>query len=92
MAEGGENADLVADILARPFSRRTFQDLVKGGRPTPVLANLSQAGKGFIRRFQSSNYKRYPWLTNSAANCSAGNAFCLQRIDLVSGATLDLRT
>lgn len=49
MAEGGENADLVADILARPFSRRTFQekqDLVKGGRPTPVLANLSQAGKG----------------------------------------------
>ena len=72
MAEGGENADLVADILARPFSRWTFQeklDLIKGGWLTPVLANLSQAGKGFICHFQSSNYEQYPWLMASEWRC-----------------------
>lgn len=69
MAEGGGN---VADILARRFSRRTFQeklDLVRGGRPTPALANLSQAEKGCVRNFQSSNYERYPWLMASEWRC-----------------------
>ncbi|KAG7513368.1 zinc finger MYM-type protein 1-like [Solea senegalensis] len=72
MNEGELSVDLVADILARPFSRRTFQeklDLVRGGRPTPELANLSQPGKGFVRHFQASNYERYPWLTASDGRC-----------------------
>lgn len=72
MAEGGEEIDLVADILATPFSRRTFQeklDLVRRGRPTPELASLSQQGKGFVRHFQTGNYERYPWLTASEKRC-----------------------
>lgn len=50
MAEGGEDIDLVEDIIITPFSRRTFQeklDIVRRGRPTPQ--SLSQAGKGFVR-------------------------------------------
>ena len=49
MAEG-EELDLVADILATPFSRRTFQEkleLLRRGRPTPMLTSLSQQGKLF---------------------------------------------
>ena len=68
MAEGGEEMDLVADLLSRPFSRRTFQeklDIVKKGRATPKLASLLQPGKGFVRHFQSTNYERYHWLTGS---------------------------
>ena len=70
MAEGGqnENVDLVAELLATPFSRRTFQaklDIVRRGRPTPELPNLTQQGKGFVRHFQTANYERYPWLTGS---------------------------
>ena len=36
MAEGGEDIDLVKDIVKTPFSRRTFQeklDIVRRGRP-----------------------------------------------------------
>ena len=61
MAEGGEEVDLVADIITTPFSRRTFaekMDIVRRGRPTHALASLSQPGKGFVRRFQFSNYER----------------------------------
>ena len=54
MAKGGqnENVDLVAELLTTPFSRRTFQAklyIVKRGRPTPELPNLTQQGKGFVR-------------------------------------------
>ena len=71
MAEG-EDIDLVEDIIITPFSRQTFQeklDIVRRGRPTPTLQSLSQAGKGFVRHFQSSNYERYQWLTGSEKHC-----------------------
>ena len=60
MAEGGKEVDLVADLLSKPFSRRTFQEkleIVKRGRTTPTLASLSQPGPGFIRHFQITNYE-----------------------------------
>ena len=72
MAEGGDEMDLVADLLSKPFSRRSFQeklDIVKKSRATPKLASLSQSGKGFVRHFQSTNYERYPWLTGSEEHC-----------------------
>ena len=74
MAEGGgeETNDLVAALLARRFSRRSFQeklDIIKRGRPTPALPNLIQQGKTYVRHFQSSNYERYPWLTGSEQHC-----------------------
>lgn len=72
MAEGGEDIDLVEDIIITPFSRQTFQeklDIVRRGRPTLTLQSLSQAGKGFVRHFQSSNYERYQWLTGSEKHC-----------------------
>ena len=72
MAEGREETDLVSDILLNQFSRRTYQaklEIVKKGRATPRLANLSQAGEGSVRHFQSINYKRYPWLTGSEEHC-----------------------
>ena len=58
MAEEGQQTDLIADLLLKPFSMRTFQeklDIVKKGLATPRLASLSQAGKGFVRHFQSMN-------------------------------------
>ncbi|XP_049573527.1 zinc finger MYM-type protein 1 isoform X1 [Syngnathus scovelli] len=67
-----EEMDLVADLLSKPFSSRTFQeklDIVKQGRATPKLASLSQPGRGFVRHFQSTNYERYPWLTGSEESC-----------------------
>ena len=72
MAEGGEDTDLIADLLLKPFSRQTFQeklDIVKKGQATPRLASLSQVGKGFVRHFQSMNYEWYPWLTGSEEHC-----------------------
>ena len=59
MAEGGAETDLIAGLLLKPFSRRTFQeklDIVKKGRATLRLASLSQAGKGFVRHFESTKY------------------------------------
>ncbi|XP_071349287.1 calcium-dependent secretion activator 1 isoform X3 [Trachinotus anak] len=72
MADRGEGICLVADILTKPFSRRTFHeklDIVRKGRPSPKLADLSQPGKGFVRHCQSSNHERYPWLTASEEHC-----------------------
>ena len=72
MAEGGEDIDLVKDLIITPFSRRTFQDkldIVKRGRPTPPLASLSQPGKGFLRHFHIANYERFQWLTGSESHC-----------------------
>lgn len=66
MAEGGEQMDLVADLLSKPFSRRTFQekrDIVKQGRATTKLASLSQPGKRFVRHFQSTTSGS--WITGS---------------------------
>ncbi|XP_029703746.1 zinc finger MYM-type protein 1-like isoform X1 [Takifugu rubripes] len=70
--EGGDDSDLVADLLRKPFSSRTLKeklDIVRKGRPTPELASLSQPGKTCVRRFQVSNYERYPWLTGSEEKC-----------------------
>uniref|UniRef100_A0A8C7XI81 Zinc finger MYM-type protein 1-like n=1 Tax=Oryzias sinensis TaxID=183150 RepID=A0A8C7XI81_9TELE len=72
MAEEGKEVDLVADLISRPFSRRTLQeklDIVKKGRVTPALTSLSQPGGGFVRHFQVTNYERYPWLTGSEVHC-----------------------
>ena len=72
MADGGEEIDLVADVITTPFSRRTFQEkleIVRKTRPTPKLASLSQQGKGFVRHFQPGNYERYSWLTASEEHC-----------------------
>lgn len=58
--------DLVADLLSKPFSRRTFQekrDIVKQGRATTKLASLSQPGKQFVRHFQSTTSGS--WITGS---------------------------
>ena len=44
MAEGDKDIDLVVDILATPFSGRTFRKklyLVSRHRPTPTLASLA---------------------------------------------------
>lgn len=68
MADRGKEVDVVADILSKPFLKQTFQeklDIVRNGQPTPKLAGLFQLGKGFVRRFQISNYERYTWLTAS---------------------------
>lgn len=72
MTEGGEDGDLVADLLRKPFSSRTLKeklDIVRKGRPTPELASLTQPGKTCVRRFQVSNYECYPWLTGSEEKC-----------------------
>ena len=64
------------NVLATPFSRRTFEEkqvLVQGGRPTPELPNMTQAGQGFVRHFQTTNYERYSWLTAAAER---GKLFC----------------
>ena len=40
MAEGGEDINLVKDIVKTPFSRRTFQeklDIVRRGRPKIII-------------------------------------------------------
>uniref|UniRef100_A0A3B1J2E9 DUF4371 domain-containing protein n=1 Tax=Astyanax mexicanus TaxID=7994 RepID=A0A3B1J2E9_ASTMX len=63
-----ESQDIVSELLTTPFSRRTFNekvDIVRKGRPTPHLQILTQAGKGYVRHFQASNWERYPWLTGS---------------------------
>ena len=68
MAEGREETDVISDLLLKPFSMRTFQeklDIIKKGRVAPRLANLSQAGKGLVRHFQTMNYERPHWLTGS---------------------------
>ncbi|XP_034044942.1 zinc finger MYM-type protein 1-like [Thalassophryne amazonica] len=72
VAVGEEETDLVADLLGKPFSGRTFQEkleIVRKGRPMPQLATLKQQGKGFVRHFQTSNYERYKWLTVSTERC-----------------------
>ncbi|KAM6949866.1 ribonuclease P protein subunit p29 isoform 1-T1 [Lycodopsis pacificus] len=69
--DGGEETDLVADLLATPFWGRTFEEkleIVRKGRPTPQL-NLTNQGKGYVRHFQSTNYERYSWLTASVKSC-----------------------
>ena len=40
-------------------------------------ASLSQAGKGFVRHFQSMNYERYLWLTGSDEHCKLYYWECL---------------
>ncbi|KAM3597036.1 uncharacterized protein V6R79_025189 [Siganus canaliculatus] len=76
MSEGGEEIGVVADIIATPFSRWTFQekmDIVRQGWLTPELASLSQQGKGFVRHCQSNNYERYQLLT---ASPKRGKLYC----------------
>lgn len=80
MADRGEDIDLVADMLTKPFSRWTFQenlDIMKNGQPTLKLASLSQVGKGFVRHFQVRNYEWYPWLTASKEHCKLYYWECL---------------
>lgn len=63
MAEN--ESDVVASLLASPFSRRPFNEklqLIKNGRPTPQLQLNENLKKG-ERHFKTENYERYPWLT-----------------------------
>ena len=72
MAKGGEETNLIADLLLKPFFKQTFQeklDTVKKGRSTLRVASLSQAGKGFVFHIQSMNYEWFPWLTGSEEHC-----------------------
>ena len=96
MAEGGEDIDLVEDIIITPFSRQTFQeklDIVRRGRRRRYKA-CHRRERGLFATFKvpttsAINGSQAP---RSTANCTAGNAYYLQVIDLVFGATLALQT
>ena len=52
--------DLVADLLSKPFLRRTFQEKLDNfmkTRATLKIASLSPPEKGIAHPFQSTNYK-----------------------------------
>lgn len=58
-------SDVVASLLASPFSRRSFSekmDIIKKGRPTPQL-RLNETSKTVERHFKTENYERYTWMT-----------------------------
>ncbi|XP_056145441.1 kelch-like protein 41a isoform X1 [Lampris incognitus] len=64
-ATGGDESDVVASLLALPFSRRTLaeqQQVIANGRPTPAL-ELTENRKHLARHFKTDNYRRYPWMT-----------------------------
>ena len=65
MAEGGEETDLIADLVLKPFSRRAFQE------------KLDIKDKGFVCYFQSMNYELYPWFTGSKEHCKLYSWECL---------------
>lgn len=51
--------------LDSPFSRLKVEEktqIIKNGRPTPELPNLTTKNKTFIRHFKTSNYKEKAWL------------------------------
>ena len=80
--------DLIAELLLKPLSRRTFQEklvIIKNGWATPRLARLLQAGKEFVRHFQTMNYEQYPWLSGSEEH---GILFCLVFCDLCLAVTI----
>ena len=63
MAE--DESDIVASLIASPFSRRFFTEklqIIKNGRPTPKL-ELKEKVKKVERYFKTENYQRYPWMT-----------------------------
>uniref|UniRef100_A0A3B4BKZ3 Uncharacterized protein n=1 Tax=Periophthalmus magnuspinnatus TaxID=409849 RepID=A0A3B4BKZ3_9GOBI len=55
---GGEEIDLVADILSTSFLRQAVHeklDIMRRGRPTLALANLSEQGLSVISRLSTMN-------------------------------------
>ena len=63
MAE--DENDVVASLIASPFSRRPFTnklEIIKNERPTPEL-ELKEKVKKVERHFKTDNYQRYPWMT-----------------------------
>ena len=83
MAEGGVlEPDLVADLLATPFSRRTFQEklnIVANGRLAQSYQPWPSKKKHLCFTFSSPTTNDIPgWQhRRRAANCIAGNAFYL---------------
>ena len=58
-------SEVVASLLASPFSRRPFTEklqIIKNRRPTPEL-ELKEKVNNVERHFKSENYQRYPWMT-----------------------------
>ena len=96
MAEGGEDIDLDEDIIITPFSRQTFQeklDIVRGGQRRHYKA-CHRRERGWFATFKvpTTSAINGSQALRSTANCTAGNAYYLQVIDLVFGATLALQT
>lgn len=57
--------EIVASLIASPFSRRSFTnklEIIKQGRPTPEL-ELKERVRHVERHFKTENYQRYPWMT-----------------------------
>ena len=81
MAE--DESDVVASLLASPFSRRAFAEkleIIKNGRPTPEL-ELKEKVKKVERHFKTENYQRYPWM----AGCKQTNRlYCWSFLQLTS--------
>lgn len=74
--------DLVADLLSKPFSRRTFQeklDIVKRGRATPKLA--SPVSTASVERTFSAlkRIKTYARNTSGQAQLSALASMAIEK-------------
>ena len=93
MAEGGEDIDLVEDIIITPFSRQTFQEKLDRGRRRRYKAcHRRERGSFATFKVPTTSAINGSQAPRSTANCTAGNAYYLQVIDLVFGATLALQT
>ena len=71
MAE--DKSNVVASLIASPFSRRPFAEklqIIKNGRPTPEL-ELKEKVKKVERHFKTENYQRYQWMTGCEAHQDA---------------------
>ena len=88
MAEG-EDIDLVEDIIITPFSRQTFQEKLDIVRRVCHRRERGSFATFKVPTTSAINGSQAP---RSTANCTAGNAYYLQVIDLVFGATLALQT
>lgn len=65
-------SDIVVDLFEKPFQTRTFHEkleIIKHGRPMPVLSNLKTAGKKYVRTFNNDLYKKTIWLCGSESLC-----------------------
>lgn len=57
---------VIEELLNNTFSKRTFEErllIIKNGRPTPELPNMSSPNKKCTRHFQTKTYEKKTWLT-----------------------------